>query len=314
MTTDKKVEEPIDINVNEELDGSATVDLPEDLVPEGDNREPEVKAGSEDDFHPDDSTETRSQNNRRKQKRDLAKAVSAEKELKYEMIKRENELLAERLATLERKAQNNEIARLEKAFEDETVRLNYYEGKMEEAISAGDGETFKKAQALWHASKEKVEQIKGTYQASSAPPQVAPPPPDPRLQKHANDWMARNDWYDPKLSNTESRIAKAIDEELVTEGWDPKQRDYWDELDRRLSKHIDSSYNDHTDVRPSSKGPRSVVTSSGRESVNGSSNRSTFTLRPEQVRAMKDAGMWDDPIKRAKMIKTYAQYARNNQY
>jgi len=35
---------------------------------------------------------------------------------------------------------------------------------------------------------------------------------------------------------------------------------------------------------------------------------------PEQVRAMKDAGFWDDPDKRSKMIKRYAQEARNNSY
>jgi len=313
MTTEKTVEEPIDISVNEELDGSATVELPEGLAPEGDNNEPEVKASHEDDDHPDDTAEVRSQKNRRKQKRDLAKAVASEKEISYNLIKRENELMKERLAILERKTQSNELARLEKALEDEQVRLNYYETKMEEAISAGDGETFKKAQSMWYSSKDKLEKIKNVHESSSAPVNNSSAP-DPRLQKHAQDWMARNDWYDPKLSNTESRIAKVLDEELVAQGWDPTQRDYWDELDRRLSKHIDSSYNDHTDVKPSSKGPRSVVTSSGRESVNGSSNRNTFTLKPEQVRAMKDAGMWDDPQKRAKMIKTYAQYARNNQY
>ena len=42
----------------------------------------------------------------------------------------------------------------------------------------------------------------------------------------------------------------------------------------------------------------------------GGTNR-TFTLTAEQVRAMKDAGMWDNPEKRAKMIKRYAEQARN---
>ena len=312
MTTDKKVEEPIDLKVNEELDGSATVDLPENMVAEDTQNEPEVKVQNEDDGQ-EDPNETRVQRNRRKQKRDLAKAVSTEKEISYQLIKRENELMAERLANLEKRAYTNELARLEKALEDETVRLNYYETKMEEAITAGDGETFKKAQSMWHSSKSKVEQLSNVHQTSTAPvPQVQKV--DPRLQKHASDWIARNNWYDPNLSNTESRIAKALDEELVSEGWDAKTREYWDELDKRLSKHIDSSYNEHTDVRTVSKGPRSVVTSSGRESVNGNSNRATMTLLPEQVRAIKEAGMWDDPIKRAKIIKRYASQARSNQY
>jgi len=55
------------------------------------------------------------------------------------------------------------------------------------------------------------------------------------------------------------------------------------------------------------------VGSSGREAsaAYGGTNR-TFTLSAEQVRAMKDAGMWDNAEKRAKMIKRYAAEARNN--
>jgi hypothetical protein len=53
-----------------------------------------------------------------------------------------------------------------------------------------------------------------------------------------------------------------------------------------------------------------VVTGSSRES-SGSVNGNQFVLAPEQVRAMKDAGFWDDPEKRTKMIKRYAIEARN---
>lgn len=56
-----------------------------------------------------------------------------------------------------------------------------------------------------------------------------------------------------------------------------------------------------------------MVTSSGRESPASAGGRNTFTLSAEQVRAMKDAGFWDDPEKRARMIKRYAQEARQNQ-
>ena len=56
-----------------------------------------------------------------------------------------------------------------------------------------------------------------------------------------------------------------------------------------------------------------IVTGSGRESAAGSGGKNTFTLSPEQVRAMKDAGFWDDPEKRNKMIKRYAMEARQNQ-
>jgi hypothetical protein len=52
------------------------------------------------------------------------------------------------------------------------------------------------------------------------------------------------------------------------------------------------------------------VTGSGRESQTSRGN--SFVLEPEQVRAMKEAGFWDNPEVRNRMIKRYAEQARNN--
>jgi len=312
MTTDKQVEEPIDLKVNEELDGSATVDLPDNMVAEDTQDEPEVKVQQEDDVH-EDPNETRVQRNRRKQKRDIAKAVSSEKELQLNLLRKQNEELMARLSVVERKTHNADLARIEKAIEDQETRVNYAKIKMSEAMSAGDGDTYNQAQEIWLEARNQVSALKNVKEQASRP-QVTNSIPDPRLQKHATEWMERNAWYNPNGSDTDTRIAKIVDEELIKEGWDPTNSDYWEELDNRLSKRINHRYNDNTSVRTVSKGPRSVVTSSGRESVNGNSNRATMTLLPEQVRAIKEAGMWDDPIKRAKIIKRYASQARNNQY
>ena len=312
MTTDKQVEEPIDLKVNEELDGSATVDLPDNMVAEDTQDEPEVKVQQEDDVQ-EDPNETRVQRNRRKQKRDIAKAVSSEKELQLNLLRKQNEELMARLSVVERKTHNADLARIEKAIEDQETRVNYAKIKMSEAMSAGDGDTYNQAQEIWLEARNQVSALKNVKEQASRP-QVTNSIPDPRLQKHATEWMERNAWYNPNGSDTDTRIAKIVDEELIKEGWDPTNSDYWEELDNRLSKRINHRYNDNTSVRTVSKGPRSVVTSSGRESVNGNSNRATMTLLPEQVRAIKEAGMWDDPIKRAKIIKRYASQARNNQY
>ena len=312
MTTDKQVEEPIDLKVNEELDGSATVDLPENMVAEDTQDEPEVKVHQEDDVQ-EDPNETRVQRNRRKQKRDIAKAVSSEKELQLNLLRKQNEELMTRLSVVERKTHNADLARIEKAIEDQETRVNYAKIKMSEAMSAGDGDTYNQAQEIWLEARNQVSALRNVKEQASRP-QVTNSIPDPRLQKHATEWMERNAWYNPNGSDTDTRIAKIVDEELIKEGWDPTNGDYWEELDNRLSKRINHRYNDNTSVRTVSKGPRSVVTSSGRESVNGNSNRATMTLLPEQVRAIKEAGMWDDPIKRAKIIKRYASQARNNQY
>ena len=40
--------------------------------------------------------------------------------------------------------------------------------------------------------------------------------------------------------------------------------------------------------------------------------KNTFTLSRERVQALKDAGMWDNPDKRAKAIRNYAEFDRKN--
>ena len=112
----------------------------------------------------------------------------------------------------------------------------------------------------------------------------------------------------------DSKVALAIDQAMGEEGYDPRNPDYWEELDNRLQRYLPHRYTGEANERPTrTSRPRSAVTGSGRESATSSGGRNSFTLTPEQVRAMKDAGMWDDAEKRAKMIRRYALEARNAQ-
>ena len=90
--------------------------------------------------------------------------------------------------------------------------------------------------------------------------------------------------------------------------------DYWEELNSRLSEKLPNRYTESSNGKPAQRRPRSVVTSSGREVASSNSGgRNTFTLSPDQVKAMKDAGMWENIEVRNRMIKRYAMEARNRQ-
>ncbi len=312
-----------DIKVSEEKDGSVIVDLPDHLAPDdsddGDTRaETSQAAGGEagdDEDHPDDTEAIRAaRRNRRRAKKEYIKQTNVEKDMLLNSLRRERQELVERLSVLQRKTHSADLARIDKALEDKELRLQYAKMKISEAASASDGHAMAEAQEMMYEARRQMEALSNFKKAAVEPRQSQGNVPDPRLQRLAANWMEKNDWYDPNARDTDSKIAKQIDETLVSEGWDPTSPDYWNELDNRLHKYLPHKYNDSTDVRSSTKRPRSVVTSSGRESVNGSTNRNTFVLKPEQVRAMKDAGFWDDPDKRSKMIKRYAQEARNNSY
>jgi hypothetical protein len=318
MTTENEFDK---IVVTESADGSAVIDLP-DSIESPDEQDDDRSAsagessdGGDDDVAPENESEyQRARREKRRAKRDLAKKTGVEKDMKLQLLERKNQELMERLSVVERKTHSADLARIDKAIEDQELRLQYAKMKIAEAASAADGNAMTEAQEIMYDARRQMEALTNFKKAAVEPRQAQGNVPDPRLQRLAANWMEKNDWYDPNGRDTDSKIAKQIDEGLVAEGWNPTSQDYWEELDNRLQKYLPHKYNDNTGVRSSTKRPRSVVTSSGRESVNGSTNRNTFVLQPEQVRAMKDAGFWDDPTKRAKMIKRYAQEARNNSY
>ena len=126
--------------------------------------------------------------------------------------------------------------------------------------------------------------------------------------------MKRNSWYVPDANDSDSKIAKKVDELLVTEGWDPSDPDYWDELDSRLQKSLPHRYNQNTNDNSIVRKPRNVVGSSGREAsaAFGGNNRTQFVLSPDRVKAMKEVGAWDNPVRKKAMIENFIKYDRAN--
>lgn len=314
------------IEVKEAVDGSAVVDLPDNIPNpqaaddnddnDDDNRdEPrQADSGDSDDDHPDDSEALRAaKRDRRRTKKQLVRQTNAEKELKLQMLERQNQELISRLSVVERKTHSADLARIDKAIEDSELRINYAKMKLSEAAEARDGNAMAKAQELWMEARQQAESLRNLKKNATQPRQESSIP-DPRLQRNAANWMERNSWFNPDGKDLDSKIAKQVDETLTSEGWDPNSTEYWEELDNRLQKYVSHRYNGKTDESPNQRSkPRGIVTGSGRESASRAGGKNTFTLSPEQVRAMKDAGFWDDSEKRNKMIKRYASEARQSQ-
>jgi hypothetical protein len=130
------------------------------------------------------------------------------------------------------------------------------------------------------------------------------------VQRNAERWLKKNSWFDTQARDTDSRIAKVIDQELAADGWDPSDSEYWDELDNRLQSRLPHRYT----ARGTSNNKRSAAgpTASSRVANSSNAKPNTITLSRERVNAIKDAGAWDDVAKRNKMIRAYADYDRNN--
>jgi hypothetical protein len=145
MSTETPVQEDKEvISIQEEKDGSAVVELPpsipspevqaddghDDGSDEADDeaREAEIAAGGAVDA---DAERLRDQKRlRRRARKDYHRQVSAEKNVKLQLLERQNQDLLERLSVLEKKAHGSDIARVNKAIEDEKDRIDFAKKKI----------------------------------------------------------------------------------------------------------------------------------------------------------------------------------------
>ena len=317
MSEEAKEEE---FKVSEEKDGTVTVELPESMASEEPAEESQMAEGGqaeeEDQDHPDDTDAVReARRNRRKAKKEYIKRVQQEKDERLTAQDREIQRLKEEMAAMRQRNQQADLDAFNQAIKNEESRIQYAKLKMKEATDASDGQAFIRAQELYTESNKNLEKLRHQKTYTEQQRQVNEAAADPVVQIQADRWMARNPWYDPNGTDAKSRLAKQIDNQLAREGRNPKSQDYWQELDARMEAELQGTENDaYTDTTyetPRKRGPRSVVTGSERETGGGAS-RNTFTLTVDQVRAMKEAGFWDDPVAKKKMIQRYAEQARQN--
>lgn len=106
-------------------------------------------------------------------------------------------------------------------------------------------------------------------------------------------------WYDPNGGNRDSKIVLAIDADLYNEGYDPEDKDYWEELESRCKEYLPHRFKGQA---PGKK-PKSPVGGSGNDS--SPTGNAEKTLPKEFIQTLKAAGYWDDPVKRKAAIKNY---------
>ena len=324
---DKTAQQEQGVPVKEREDGTAVAALADEKDHFADEERSEEdleehsdggQVGNDDDGHDgedDDEREAIRQARReeRKLKKELAKQREASSKHKISALERRNEELARRLAEVESISTSFQFAQVDRLIEDEATRVEYAKMKMTQAAQAGDVASQVEYMEQFHEAKTKLAQAQLLKQQqvenAKRPKNNVPNPAAETIQRNASSWLNKNSWYDPSGRDTDSRIAKVIDNELAGEGWDPADPEYWDELDNRLKDRLPHRYAG----KQGGERNRRSGTSSGRSDVSGSpAAKNTFTLSRERVQALKDAGMWDDPDKRAKAIRKYAEFDRSN--
>jgi hypothetical protein len=321
-----------DVPIKEQDDGSflAKVEMPEEIE---DDEKQEAKAEEKDEDSEDTESETEAEQDdaaededesdedrekireARREERKLKKELARQRDLsakhKIQALERRNTELAERLAKVENAAASYQFAQLDKSIEDEASRVEYAKMKMLQAAQSGDMAGQVEYLEQLTDAKERLKQAqyykKQQVEEAKAPKQNVPNPVADEVQRNATTWAKKNSWFDPQARDTDSRIAKVIDQELAADGWDPADPEYWEELDSRLQSRLPHRY-----VAKDKAVKRSGPTASSRVANTSGAKPGTITLSRERVQAIRDAGAWDDVEKRNKMIRAYASYDRAN--
>jgi len=156
----------MEMQIDEEQDGSAVVTLPEgEQSPQVDDFKEEKSEYRDDDDDGDEGykdggdveDEREALRAARREERKLKKQIYREKVKESNhliaALKKRNDELAERVALMEKKTSGAELARVDKAIEDAGVQVEYAKMKMQEAVANSDGVALTRAQEMWFEAK-----------------------------------------------------------------------------------------------------------------------------------------------------------------
>lgn len=189
-----------------------------------------------------------------------------------------------------------------------------------EALKAGTREDYQKAQGIRDklgselARLQYVKQQAGTQRQQMQ--RVQQPGMDPLVKSYAEAWAKRHQWFDATSSDADSLVVRALDESVDQDGFDPRTPEYWEELSRRVKKRLPDRFkngatqrfsdDDDADVdEDEDESPRGgpKFSSGGRERP---LRKGEVYISAARKQAMKDAGLWEDPVARQRMLKRYA--------
>lgn len=308
----------------------ATLKKPEEGTEEGAVTENEELAAAETDEEREAIRARRREERRTKRE----KRRAHNEDLNRQMAIRDQQIaaLTQTVNVLQRRSSGTELAQLDDELSRGEDALKTLRDTISEATKQQNGEIVADATERMLQVTLRLNELKrvrsGFVQNATRTAQTAPTAAQPAavaisptVRANGQAWASANRWYNPNGTDLDSRITRQIDDAVMQEGFDPNSQEYWDELSDRVAQYLPhrigrtdkngDTQREHNSARDGRKPGSSVVSGSGRESsaavVNGA-KRGSYTLSSERVRALKDAGVWDDVTKRNDAIRRYREY------
>ncbi len=220
----------------------------------------------------------------------------------------QNRVLQQTVSGIQDVNAGSQLAQVDQAIQQANSAAEHFKSIIAEAATKQDGKTLAEATEYMIAARTRAQQLT-TFKDNATRAMNQPKPLDQRLVTRSQEFLGKNSWYGgPTSIDPDSKVLTALDNSLTAEGWDATTPEYWVELERRKEKYLPHRAQQRP-ARTDAK-PRSPVAGGSTQSGGGTAS---FTLSSDRVQAIKQAGMWEDPAARAKMIKNYRDYDKANQ-
>lgn len=323
--TDEGQEEeliPVEVDPNAAEAEAATEAAPEEAedkrIAEADAEPDEEGDDDEEESGETDDRAVSRNRDKRIKRRQLRKQAKERTLRELEILRQQNSDLVRRLSSLEGNAINNNAMMLDQRLADANREVEQAEIIIAKAIEVQNGQDVATAMKLRDEARAKAFQIASAKERlqQAAKQQANSPQVDTRVVTYAKEWIEANPWYDPQGRDEDSAITNAIDSRLKAEGYNPASEDYWVELTNRVSKRI-APADEASDKKPqrsadqSSEKRKAPPIGNSREHVPVSTKREIY-VSPERKQAMIDAGIWENPEARNKMLKAYRDYDKSS--
>jgi len=220
-----------------------------------------------------------------------------DKEDQINALIQKNEELTTTLRTKDKEVSQVNKLNLDASEKQLTDKLELARSVYMEAFEEGDKERVLKAQEMLNEAQNDLKTVasaKLTFSEEEEIPEYVPkplsagyeqPPSDPR----AEEWASKNPWFGQ--DNIKTAAALAIDAELKGEGYDPRDEEFYQEIDNRIKKAFSPSVGETEErVQESTSTPAQVVSGASRLSPSSSKK---VKLSKEDIRL---AQKWNIPL------------------
>ena len=320
VKTDEKEEDEY-VAVEEEVEGAPADDDEQEVEGEGEGEgegeQQDERLAGDQEADEDKKERRRSENKSRRQRQKEARDRN-DRELNF--LRTRNEDLEQRFSRFEQETDarvtGSEIANVDTAINKARADLQLANTVIQQAVDQNDGKNL--AEALDHRDTIRdnlrdLGEARGYLStARRGGGDYVQQQLDPRHVAHAQKFMMDHDWWDPSGRDQDSVTVLEIDRSLVQEGFDPTQKDYWDELRTRTEDALPRRSDSRTGDRGGDKSGNGRSQNRGPSFRTGGRERplkaNEVYISPERKAAMEEAGVWDDPVLRNKYLKSYSDY------